>query len=138
MDASKYQDNLKANGIQQKNEWSAHPLSPFKIGNYSHAQQAKHTLANCEGCYHAYKEFQATFPGKPMFIAEPQIVQLLETPSTSRKVLARRVLNSSWKGKFNHTFSTALPQNVPEAKKSKIELKRNEKVVFRNDSSHSM
>ena len=50
-----------------------------------------------------------------MFIAQPQIVELPETPSTSRKdekVLARRVpreLNSTWEEKFNHTFSTALP-----------------------------
>ena len=56
-----------------------------------------------------------------LFVEEPQIIELPETPSTSRKdekVLAKKVLhelNSTWE-KFNHTFSTALPQNVPEAR----------------------
>ena len=107
-----------------------------------------HTLANCEGCYYAYKELQAAFPGKPIFIAQPQIVELPETPSTSgkdEKVLARRVLrelNSTWEEKLNHTFSTALPHYHRMFLKltcvqKNLEQKRNEKIVFRNDSSHS-
>ena len=70
-------------------------ISTFSIQNwksFSQAQQATHTLANCEGCYHAHKELQE---GKPMFVAQLQIVELPETLSTSRKdekALARRVL----------------------------------------------
>ena len=81
-----------------------------------------------------------------MFIAEPQIVELPETPSTSRKdekVLARRVLhelNSTWEEKFNHTFSTAHYHRMflkLTCVQRNLEQKRNEKIVFRNDSSHS-
>ena len=61
-------------------------ISTFSIQNWkslSQAQQAMHTLASCEGCYYSYKELQEAFPGKPMFIVQPQIVELPETPSTS-------------------------------------------------------
>ena len=140
-------DNLKSkwHPTEKRMEYT----STFSIQNWkslSHAQQAMHTLANCEGCYHAYKELQAAFPGKPMFIAQPQIVELPETPSTSRKdekVLARRVLcelNSTWEEKFNHTFSIALPQNVPEAnlcaKKSRTEKKREDRIQKRQLTQH--
>ena len=106
-------ESLKSKWHPTANEWSVYPF--FSIQNWkslSQAQQAMHTLASCEGCYYSYKELQEAFPGKPMFIARPQIVELPETPSTSRKdekALARKVLrelNSTWEDKFNHIFNS--------------------------------
>ena len=73
------------------------------------------------GCYRKYQDLQESFPGKPIFLPPLPIVQLPETAGSSQKDekdLARKVLtelNSMWEGKFEHTFSIALPKNVPEA-----------------------
>ena len=78
-----------------KNKW--HPkdkraeyTATFSIQNWKSLPKSQRAKHNCEGCYHAYKDLQEHFPGKPVFVAQPLFVQL---PSTSRKderILARR------------------------------------------------
>ena len=112
-------------------------LSTFSIVEWkslSGTQKQVHTLANCVACYCSHQDLQESFPGKPVFLPPPPIIQLPEIADSSKreeKDLAKRVLselNSTWEDRFSHTFSMSLPRNAPETqlciKKSRVEKKR--------------
>ena len=90
-------------------------------------EKSEHSLSNCR-CYYNHDEIQKTYPAKPVFEAEPNLVLVQHE---SEKLNAKRVLrevNSQWTGKYVHTFSEVLPKLCSEAKliqkKAKLEIKR--------------
>ena len=97
-------------------------------------------------CYRKHQDLQESFPGKPIFLPPPPIIQLPETAGSSQKEekdLVRRVLselNSTWEDKFTHTFSMSLPKNAPETqlcfKKSRPEKKREDRTQKRKLVQH--
>ena len=98
------------------------------------------------GCYRKYQDLQESFPGKLIFIPPLPLVRLPETGGSSQKDekdLARKVLtelNATWEGKFEHLFSVALPQYVPETqlsiKKSRAEKERQLSTEAQDCTTH--
>ena len=135
-----------------KKKW--HPLNeasgiPCLLSNGNHylALKNKYTLANCVACYCSHQDWQEFFPGKPVFLPPPPIIQLPEIADSSKReekdLMRRRVLselNSTWEDRFSHTFSMSLPKNAPETqlciKESRVEKKREDQTQKRKLVQH--
>ena len=98
-------------------------LSTFSTENWkrlTNSEKEKHTLAFCGACFNSYQTLQECFPGKPVFFPPEPMISLPDTPCTIRaeKNMTRKVLgelNSFWEEKYNHSFTSELPRNAPEA-----------------------
>ena len=103
-------------------------------------EKSEHSLSNCKRCYYDHYEIQKTYPAKPVFEPEPNLVLVQHE---SEKLNAKRILreaNSQWTEKYGHTFSEVLPKLCPEAKliqkKAKLEIKREKRNALQKLSNH--
>lgn len=100
-------------------------FSTTKWKSLSDENKSKHTISSCEACYHEFRYLQEAFPAKPVFVPPTPTVTLPEQQSTSRiaeKELAQKVLaeiDTQWENLYAHSFTDALPRNVPDANLAK-------------------
>ena len=107
------------------------------------ALKRKHSLSNCAACYHNYESLQVAFPLKPVYVAPKPILVSLPVEGSSQKEVAQKVLtelNLKWDEHYNSTFTTTLPNLVPELnlvqKPSKEDKKREDRKQKRRIVKH--
>ena len=115
-------------------------FSISKWNDLSASAKEHHTLANCHACYHSYRSLQLAYPNKPIF--EPHTIVRLPSVTTE-KDQARSVLgelNQAWHERFSHTFTHSLPTVLPECnltkRKTKAEVKKEDRVRKRKIVQH--
>ena len=122
-------------------------ITTFCTANWkalSHESKSKHTLSSCEACYNEFRHLQETFPAKPTFVPSTPAITLPEQPSTSKTAerdLAQKVLaeiDRQWEDRYAHSFTDALPTNIPEAnlvkKRSRVERKKKKTQLQKENS----